>query len=958
MKARWQFAYWLGAAGLVAVIALLYRLSSHLDHTNLLRVEVAVEELQSIEVATNLDVLKLKQRKKSDYDELATAGERVDRVLDRLRPEFDALGQGATLLPLRQAWASKAGDLERFKQYNAVLRNSHHHFVNLAHELGGQGGSRQMDDFIRRLLVFLASESRDDLPDFSESLAALGREVENWPAGQREKGRLLLGHGSTVLSHHLLVSRLSDQILDSPFPGAVDNAYAAYRLAFARAGEVADSYRSAMAAITVLLIAIVLFVTLRLRESSRQLARSHRLLDNITDTLGEGIVAFDADGGLTFVNRAGQALLGGPTGDLVGKPMREVLFRGAEDAASQPLLAAAAAAQPFNGEAWLPTAGGPTPAAFIGSPLAFGGDGRSGGYVFSIRDLSEVRNAQARLHLASHVFDSLSEAMVITDAEGRIQSVNPAFTAITGYSEEEARGQRPGGLLGSGLHDGAFFRDMWQALATRGKWQAELTNRRKNGELYTEWLSISAVRDASGATIQYIGLFTDITERKETEAHIHHLAYHDSLTGLANRALFSDRLDTSLHQAHRERRQLAVLMFDLDRFKLVNDTLGHHSGDRLLQEVAERIGRNIREGDTLARLGGDEFALLMPEVRSAADAANLACKLLEVLAQPVQLEGREVYSTTSIGISLYPAHGTSGGQLLKNADVALYAAKNCGRNTFRFFDPEEMGASDRLELEMALRHALARQQLSLHYQLQFDTRKGTVSGAEALIRWQHPDLGLVSPERFIPLAEESGIIVEIGLWCLETACRQWVAWQAEGLAVPRIAINVSAHQLRYTDFAGQLLEIIHRTGIQPRHLELELTESTLTHDTESVFTLFSELRRQGIRIAIDDFGTGYSSLNYLAEYPVDVIKVDRSFVSRIDNDEEAPYVVRAVVQLAHGLRMETVAEGVETEEQRRLLDEMGCDHLQGFLLAAPCPPEEIPALVREFTPAGKACLSQ
>ena len=953
MKGLHRLAFWLLAAGLIAGIALLYRFSSHLDHANLLRVQVAVEEMQAIEIATNLDVLKLKQRHLADYDSLVAAGSRVHALLANLEPEFRRVGLGDALQPVHRAWGEKAALLERFKQYNAILRNSHFHFVNLTTQFSDGNSSRQLDLFNRRLLVFMAQGESDDIPELSQLLTAVSREVKVWPAERRQAGQLLVSHGGIVLSHHLLVRGLADQILGSTFPARVDEAFAAYNGAFARAGAVAESYRTAMAAFAVILIAIVLFVSLRLRESGLQLARSHRLLDNIADTLGEGIVAFNADGQLAFINRRGQELLGGSEDELIGQPAARVLF--GEGGGDQILLAATAAGQPRSGEASLVTAAGRAfPAAYTGAPLAADG-GVGGGYVLSFRDLSGERRAEARLHLAAHVFDSLSEAMVITDVQGRIQSVNPAFSAITGFSEAEAQGKRPGELLASGQHDAAFYRTMWGNLLEQGKWQGEMTNRRKSGELYAEWLSISAVRDSHGATIQYIGLFTDITERKEAEAYIHHLAYHDSLTGLANRLLFTDRLETALRQSHRGHRHLAVLMFDLDRFKVVNDTLGHQTGDRLLKEVANRIAECTREGDTLARLGGDEFALLMPEVRSAVDAANVAHKLLGALALPMHLENKEVFATTSIGIAVYPAHGATGGQLLKNADVALYAAKSAGRNTYRFFNPDDSQTSgDKLDLEIGLRHALSRQQLFLYYQLQMDAHSGAVSGAEALIRWQHPELGLVPPDRFIPLAEETGLIEEIGAWCLETACSQLVRWQADGVGIPRVAVNVSARQLRFTDFAGRVAGIIQRTGIDPGCLELELTESMLTHDTEHIFSLFSDLRQRGIRIAIDDFGTGYSSLNYLAQYPVDVIKVDRSFVRKIEEDNEAPYVVQAVVQLAHGLKMETVAEGVETDGQRLRLMELGCDHLQGFLFARPCPPAAIPGLVRELEAAEAA----
>jgi diguanylate cyclase (GGDEF)-like protein/PAS domain S-box-containing protein len=553
--------------------------------------------------------------------------------------------------------------------------------------------------------------------------------------------------------------------------------------------------------------------------------------------------------------------------------------------------------------------------------------------------LDDMRRAEARLNLAASVFDNLGEAMTITDARGQIQSVNPAFTAVTGFSEAEAIGHKPGDLLASGQHDATFYASMWHALHTTGSWQGEIFNRRKNGEVFPEWLSITAVRNAERQVVQYIALFSDITERKEAEAYIHHLAYHDPLTGLANRLLFNDRLDQALKQVHRTRRSLAVLMFDLDRFKSVNDSLGHSSGDKLLREVAQRFKSVIREGDTLARLGGDEFALLMSEIRGQTDAASLAASLLSKFEKSIELDGHEIFTSTSIGIAIYPQDGETAEELIRHADLALYAAKDAGRAGFRFHVPGETPQTgiERLDLESALRHVVIRNQLLLYYQPQVDAKTGRILSVEALLRWQHPMLGLVPPGQFIPIAESSNLINPIGAWCLRTACAQMVAWRQAGIDIGRVAVNVSVRQLRQPTFAADVLDIIDETGIDPQRLELELTESMLSEDTERTFHIFTTLREHGVRIAIDDFGTGYSSLSYLARYPVDIVKIDQSFVRGLAHDVEARSIVQAIILLAHGLRMETIAEGVETEVQRQCLTQLGCDSLQGYLFARPNP---------------------
>ena len=930
---------WLLTLLALAVLATLYRLGSAISDDGRHRVENHINELAALDLTVNLNLMKLQHRRKLDYDGLVGASQRIGVLLDATEDEFEQFQLKQALAPVRQAWQQKADNLETFKRINSIFSTSQFHFVNLAEELSQKQDSQKLSLVSRRLHAFLMQGGNEDLPVLVSSIYQLDGEVDKWPPATRKSGKLLITHGTLILGQYRQIQQVSRELLDSPFMANLSAAHRAYNEAHQQANARAANYRKAMAGFALLLVGIAILALFRLGQSTRALQRSHRLLDRITENLGEGILAFDRAGQLRFINKRASELLGYSSHRLMGRDARSVLFRDDGNDGNRPVLTAIRQRQSFNGEDWLGTDVDKLPVALIGAALPEDSDGSDkGGYVLSFRDLTETRHTQARLHLASHVFDSLGEAMVITDQHGRIQFVNPAYTQITGFSEQEALGRRPGDLLGSGLHDAAFFADMWRTLRDTGQWKGEIINRRKNGRRYTEWLSISAIRDHEGRVIQYVGLFSDITERKEAEAHIHHLAYHDPLTGLANRLLFRDRLDTALRQASRSRRPLGILILDLDRFKVVNDTLGHEAGDHLLIEVANRMSATVRECDTLARLGGDEFALLMPEIRHADDAISVARKLLLALQPEITLGSQEVFATTSIGIAVFPEHGDTGELLLRNADVALYAAKNAGRNTWQLFAPEgESAGGNRLEMEAALRHALERGELLLHYQLQLAADGGQVSGAEALIRWQHPKFGLVPPDRFIPLAEQTGLIEEIGRWVLHQACAQQVAWTAAGIHLPRIAVNVSARQLRAPGFSEQVINIVRDTGIPPNQLELELTESMLTENTEQTFAIFTELRSHGIRISIDDFGTGYSSLNYLAQFPVDVLKIDRSFVQALGNDKEGSYVVRAIVLLAQGMKLETVAEGVETEEQQARLQMLGCDHLQGFLLARPQP---------------------
>ncbi len=925
---------WIIGALSLAVLAMLVHLGREADPQGHHRVDLTVNELITLDLALNLEVLKLSQGRRLDYDGLVAIGRAIDGHLSKLETKFAALGVEGELTPVAGTWAEKQLQVERFKRVHSSFSTSQRHFANLAEDLTQRQKNGRLAVAAQQVMSFLMRGGNDPLPPLLGAMALVEKEIPQWNPANQEAGQLLVQHGNFLLANIRDLQDISRAILDSPFETQIYRAHQRYAEAHAAQARIAGYYRWALAAFALLLAATVILVLARLRLALSHLRSSHAVLDNIADNLGEGIVAFDAGQRLRFINRRAEEMLGQRGAELFGQHPADVLFGGREGDFSPSLAPAIAGRQRFVGEGRL-AGHPPLPVAVLGAPLPDGHGAVAGGYVLSLRDLSQTRQAEARLYLAAHVFDSLAEAMVITGADGRIQSVNPAFTKITGYAEDEARGQKPGDLLSSGQHDPSFYRGMWRSLAERGNWQGEVTNRRKSGESYTEWLSISVMRDGEGQVIQYVGLFSDISERKEAEAFIHHLAYHDPLTGLANRVLFRDRLDMALRQAQRRNRTLAVMIFDLDRFKVVNDTLGHAAGDQLLKGVAQRLQTMTREADTLARLGGDEFALLVPEIAHADDAENIGRKLLDAMKPAFAVAGRDLFATTSIGIAIFPLHGRTGEDLLRNADVALYAAKHAGRNTLSRYNPNAVDGRDDLEIETGLRNALARNELILHYQPQFTAGGNRITGVEALVRWQNPTLGLVQPERFIPLAEQTGLIEEIGEWCLDEACRQLAQWQADGIAIPRVAVNVSSRQLRRPGFTERVVNAVRRHGLQPQQLELELTESLLTEDTQRTFAIFAELRREGIRIAIDDFGTGYSSLKYLADLPVDVLKIDQSFVARLHEQSESLYVTQAIIMLAQSMNIETIAEGVETEEQRSQLLALGAEEVQGFLMARP-----------------------
>jgi diguanylate cyclase (GGDEF)-like protein/PAS domain S-box-containing protein len=558
---------------------------------------------------------------------------------------------------------------------------------------------------------------------------------------------------------------------------------------------------------------------------------------------------------------------------------------------------------------------------------------------------SDAEAVAEELRLYANAFESSGEPMLITDRANRIVNVNAAFTAQTGYELDEVRGRDPK-LLTSGNTPQSVYREMWDSLLAGGYWAGELWDRKKTGEVFPKWASISAIRDEDQDIKFYIASFSDISERKANEARIDYLAHHDALTGLINRYNLENRLSQALLSAQRDRENIAVMFIDMDRFKTINDTLGHHVGDQLLVEVARRLKESVRESDIVARLGGDEFVVALTGMTADTDAAPVAEKILRALGQPYLIDSSDLHSSPSIGIAVYPDDGEDGATLMRNADTAMYHAKERGRNNIQFFTAAlNAAANERLALENDLRQALRDGQLHLHYQPQVRARDHGVFGVEALARWHHPVLGDIPPLKFIPVAEESGLIEALGTWVLDESCRQLKAWQAEGLPDLRMAINLSAQQLRSPDLVQSVATLLRRHGLQGRDLELEITESVAMENPERAIGQLQGLRNLGIQLAIDDFGTGYSSLAYLKRLPIQVLKLDRTFVRDIETDESDAEISAATLALAHNLGLKVIAEGVETEAQRDFLVRHQCDYLQGYLFSRPLPAEALPAFL-------------
>ena len=577
----------------------------------------------------------------------------------------------------------------------------------------------------------------------------------------------------------------------------------------------------------------------------------------------------------------------------------------------------------------------------------------------SLQDITERKQAEQQQRIAAIAFES-QEGMFITDAAQVIIRVNQAFTNITGYSAAEAVGQKPT-LLSSGRHDRAFYAAMMADVKRSGTWQGEIWNRRKNGELYPEWLTITQVNNPAGEITHYVATLIDITVRKTAENEIRTLAFYDPLTQLPNRRLMLDRLRHALSSSVRHRRHGAVMLLDLDNFKTINDTVGHAVGDQLLREVAARLNACIREGDTVARLGGDEFVVILEDLDQAGLAAlqaeSVAHKILKQLSLPYRLEVaqdgapaqlRSHHCSSSIGIALFREQPVTVDELVKRADTAMYQAKAAGRNTMRFFDPEMQAAvTARATLETDLREAVQAQQFVLHYQPQV-MRDGRVTGAEALLRWQHPQRGLVSPAEFIPMAEDSGLILPLGLWVLEAACAQLAQWARQpALAHLTLAVNVSARQLHQPQFVTQVLAVLQHSGANPQRLKLELTESLLLKDVEGIIAKMSALKARGVGFSLDDFGTGYSSLAYLKRLPLDQLKIDQGFVRDILSDANDAAIAQMVIALGESLGLAVIAEGVETQAQREHLERLGCHAYQGYLFSRPLPLEAFETLLSD-----------
>jgi len=561
-------------------------------------------------------------------------------------------------------------------------------------------------------------------------------------------------------------------------------------------------------------------------------------------------------------------------------------------------------------------------------------------------DITHRKTLEIKLNQAATVFDNTTEGLIITDLQAKVIGANPAFYSISGYSEADIIGKNPR-MWRSDKHDSFFYQNIWSSIKEVGHWQGEIWNRRKNGDVYPAWLTINSVKDEfDQKTINYIAIINDISSLKESQQRAEFLAHHDPLTQLPNRRLFNARLEHAMQRAHRDDSKLAILFIDLDNFKTINDGLGHPIGDKVIQKVGQNLNLLLREQDTVARIGGDEFILILEDIENVEDVASIVGKIHADFKQPVEIDGNELHVGASIGVSIYPDDGIDVVSIVTNADAAMYRAKEKQKGSYCFYTTELTSqALERLQLENQLRKAIKLKQFLLYYQPQYNTLTGKLAGAEALVRWNSPELGFVTPDRFIPLAESTGLIIPLGEWVLETACKQLKTWRDKGLILERLGINIAGDQIQHSDIIEKTKNIIHKNDIPAHCIELEVTENFVMQQPKSAIKTLEKLKEIGISLAIDDFGTGYSSLSYLKLLPINKLKIDRSFVKDIPHDENSKAIVNAIIALGKSLQLKLIAEGVETQHQRLFMEEAKCEEVQGFLYSRPISEEEFSQLL-------------
>ncbi|GEM_PF-396358 len=944
----------LGLAGLFLVLLMLILLPGVADKS--VQHETLRGQLQALEGDASRFrelVLGLRHGLNANYDEANMLMDRMVRQRARLDTIFPSMeGLGAPWSAYRDATESQASSWEQFKRYNAVIQNSLRYFqsdlpgfIKRTHGLGL--GDAVHDDLSRlstALLLQALGEGIERREEILSTLDGLDTRVGHLATPLLDEFKRLEQHARIIVKHSPVLHATVSSLVHSEARSTLS------ALALENQQQLLDEktrssrYRAVLMALVALLAVGLVLLALRYLDSQRRITAQGEFLRNVTNAVEVGVLALDGQDRVVFANAQLEKMLGLGSGRLLGRQFHGEGFH--VDAWGRPVQAEACLLFQARhegvgqqGRFFLRAQEGDIiPVHASASPLQLEGDT---GLVVVFQDISRQLQEEKALRLSGTVFESSQQGIVITDHQGTIVRANPAYCRMTGYALEELIGQNPR-LLKSGLQDRGFYSNMWAELLLHGRWQGELYNRRKNGERYVQWANIDAVCTETGEML-YVGITSDISELVHTRERLANLAYYDTLTGLPNRVLFQDRLAQALAQARRDQTGFGLILADLDNFKTVNDTLGHAAGDDLLVEVGQRLRKCVREADTVARLGGDEFALILMRIERPEQAANVAASIIDTLSRPYQIQGLDITGGASLGITFWPLDGDDLDGLLKNADVAMYRAKERGRNNYQFFTSDMAdNVADALRIESSLRKALENQELTLYYQPQINPDGQAVS-AEALMRWHSEELGWVPPSRFIPVAERSGLIGALGEVALRQACRQCQIWRASLNPEFTIAVNLSAAQFKNEGLIDHVALVLHEFGLPGSALELEITEGVVMEDVARGQAVLKELKRLGCRLAIDDFGTGYSSLAYLKRFPVDVLKIDKSFIDGLGVEADDTAVAEAIVGLARSLNLQVVAEGVETAAQLDMLRQITQRNgylAQGYFYAPPIPPED------------------
>lgn len=670
---------------------------------------------------------------------------------------------------------------------------------------------------------------------------------------------------------------------------------------------------------------------------SRQMRESLKQFTSAISQASSIIAIVELDGTIDFINPAFEETVGVSCEAAAGHSIFQFCMPPDAQHLYAPMIDAMARLEPWQGDLPSKNRSGSTNWKNVRISPITNEKGHADRYLFIKEDITEKRQIESKLRLASRVLDTTDAGVIITNPKGIIESVNPGFTKITGYNSEEATGKPPG-FLQSGAHSKQFYGEFWQQLAGAGHWSGEFINQRKDGEVIVCSMSISALYAPDGILTHYVGVFSDITKLKDSQQRLNNLANYDTLTGLPNRHHFLERLNRSFQRAKRSGNNVALMYLDLDHFKSVNDTLGHSAGDILLKEVSGRILQQLRDEDTLARLGGDEFVVILEGVADPECISVIAERIILDIRRPFLIKKQDVHIGCSIGIAFFPKDAEDADTLLRNADLALYRAKDEGRNCYQIYASElNEKAHQRYLIETRLRKAVAQGELFMVYQPQFNAVDHRLIGAEALIRWNNPELGFISPAEFIPIAEQTGLIIPISLWIIEQVCRMQKQIIDQGIQPTRVAINISPVQFKKLDVVASFMKILEQEGIPPDLIEIEVTEGAIMVNPEMAIETLNHLRSEGFSIAVDDFGTGYSSLGYLKRFPIDKLKIDQTFIRDLETDHDDAVIVSAIIAMSHLLGVKTLAEGVETQKQLEYLNTAGCDEIQGYLLGRPIP---------------------